>query len=88
MPGHQGDTNTFMFLNNVGGNGGGDGCCSTTSYTVLKQTCWAGNQGYNVHGPGQQMVDWGSFTLKTAPTASKQQQHAMAVALKPRFADG
>ena len=77
MPGHQGDTNTFMFLNNVGGNGGGDGCCSgTTSYTVLKQPAGPGTK-FVAHGPGQQMVDWGSFTLKTAPTASSNNSTAM-----------
>jgi len=53
-----------VFLNNVGGNGGGDGCCSgTTSYTILKQPAGPGTP-FEKYGPGQQMVDWGSFTLK------------------------
>lgn len=57
--------NTFVFLNNVGGNGGGDGCCSgTTSYTILKQPQGPGTP-FASYGPGQQMVDWGSFTFKS-----------------------
>ena len=57
-------SNTFYFLNNVGGNGGGDGCCSgTTAYTVLKQPCGPGTK-FQKFGPGQQMIDWGSFTSK------------------------
>lgn len=64
------DANTFYFLNNVGGNGGGDGCCSgTTSYTVLKQPHGPGSP-FAEYGPGQQMVDWGSFTLKDRTAAA------------------
>ena len=51
-------------LNNVGGNGGGDGCCSgTTAYTVLKQPNGPGTA-FEKYGPGQLMLDWGSFPLK------------------------
>ena len=59
------ESNTFYFLNNVGGNGGGDGCCSgTTAYTVLKQPNGPGTA-FEKYGPGQLMLDWGSFTLKS-----------------------
>lgn len=59
------EADTRLFFNNVGGNGGGDGCCSgTTSYFVVTQS-----------GPGmsmvevapQQMVDWGAFLLLANP---------------------
>ena len=65
-------SNTFYFLNNVGGNGGGDGCCSgTTAYTVLKQPDGPGTK-FQKFGPGQRMIDWGSFTLKDPlPSAYK-----------------
>jgi hypothetical protein len=65
MPGDPSD-DTLLFLNNVGGNGGGDGCCDgTTSYFVLTQPDgpgtpfdYATNAGFR-----QGMVDWGSFAL-------------------------
>ncbi|GMI60365.1 hypothetical protein ScalyP_jg6725 [Parmales sp. scaly parma] len=56
----------FVFLNNVGGNGGGDGCCGgTTAYTILSQPGGPGTEfEYLEAGPGQQMVDWGSFKFR------------------------
>ena len=67
--------NTFYFLNNVGG----DGCCSgTTSYTVLKQPHGPGTP-FQRQDPGQQMVDWGSFTLKPAAKPKKAGARAAAV---------
>ena len=64
-------SNTFYFLNNVGGNGGGDGCCSgTTAYTVLKQPDGPGTK-FQKFGPGQRMIDWGSFTKDPLPSAYK-----------------
>ena len=63
---------TRIFLNNVGGNGGGVGCCSgTTSYFVVEQEA-AGAPLKEVAPQG--MVDWGAFRLKTPPpptTASR-----------------
>ena len=56
---------TRLFLNNVGGNGGGVGCCDgTTAYFVVEQS-----------GPGQPlvetspqgMVDWGAMRLVRLP---------------------
>lgn len=53
---------TRLFLNNVGGNGGGVGCCSgTTSFFVVEQAA-PGAPLVEV-GP-QGMVDWGSFAVK------------------------
>ena len=52
---------TRIFLNNVGGNGGGDGCCSgTTSYFPLVQE--SPGKPFKQVGP-QGMVDWGSFSF-------------------------
>ena len=52
---------TRLFLNNVGGNGGGDGCCSgTTSYFPVMQA--APGAPLTQVAP-QGMVDWGSFTF-------------------------
>ena len=60
-----GGTGTRLFLNNVGGNGGGDGCCSgTTSYFVVEQPP---GQPMQLVMPGQQMVDWGAFSLRPLP---------------------
>eukprot|EP00729_Bicosta_minor_P013435 gene13435-8674_t len=59
---------TKIFLNNVGGNGGGEGCCSgTTSYFPLTQT--APGQPFVQAGP-QGMVDWGSFLLDKTKTGN------------------
>jgi len=63
-----GDTagGTRIFLNNVGGNGGGDGCCSgTTSWFPFTQAQPGG--AFTLQSPGQGMVDWGSFALKPNP---------------------
>lgn len=60
------EKDTRVFFNNVGGNGGGDGCCDgTTSFFTV------------THAPGQPfvevlpqgMVDWGAFKLLQAPPA-------------------
>jgi len=52
-----------FFLNNVGGNGGGEGCCAgTTSYFPVTQ---APGAPMVQQGP-QSMVDWGSFVLADA----------------------
>lgn len=60
-PGKGGTSGTRIFLNNVGGNGGGDGCCSgTTSYFPVVQS--APGAAFTQVGP-QGMVDWGSFTF-------------------------
>eukprot|EP00937_MAST-01D_sp_MAST-1D-sp2_P000575 g575.t1 len=54
------DGETRYFLNNVGGNGGGEGCCSgTTSYFPVTQ---AAGQPMKQVGP-QSMLDWGAFVL-------------------------
>ena len=54
---------TRIFLNNVGGNGGGVGCCSgTTSYFVVEQSA-PGAPMVQVRPQG--MVDWGAFRLKS-----------------------
>eukprot|EP00658_Telonema_sp_P-2_P025722 TRINITY_DN20361_c0_g1_i1.p1 TRINITY_DN20361_c0_g1~~TRINITY_DN20361_c0_g1_i1.p1 ORF type:complete len:447 (-),score=91.10 TRINITY_DN20361_c0_g1_i1:287-1627(-) len=59
---------TRIFLNNVGGNGGGDGCCDgTTSWFPFSQS--APGQPFKVEAPGQGMVDWGSFSLKPSPAS-------------------
>ena len=59
---------TKIFLNNVGGNGGGEGCCSgTTSYFPLTQP--APGQPFKQAGP-QGMVDWGSFLLDPTKASS------------------
>jgi hypothetical protein len=59
---------TLVMLNNVGGNGGGDGCCSgTTSYFALNQE--GPGEPFTETGGGQDMVDWGSFTPKADSTA-------------------
>ena len=64
-PAAAGGTGTRLFLNNVGGNGGGDGCCSgTTSYFVVEQRA---GQPMHLVEPGQRMVDWGAFALKPLP---------------------
>ena len=62
-PAYESETNatsgTRIFLNNVGGNGGGLGCCEgTTSYFPLKQK--APGQAFEQTGP-QGMLDWGAF---------------------------
>jgi len=59
------DQQTLVFLNNVGGNGGGDGCCSgTTAYTILSQPDGPGTS-FEYHEEGRQsMVDWGSFVFR------------------------
>ncbi len=50
---------TRIFLNNVGGNGGGEGCCAgTTSYFPVTQK--APGAVFEQVGP-QGMVDWGAF---------------------------
>jgi hypothetical protein len=68
---HQGTTR--VFLNNVGGNGGGEGCCSgTTSYTVGKQSNGGAFVPYvetNTNGVG--MMDWAAFTWNTTSTATR-----------------
>lgn len=52
---------TRLFLNNVGGNGGGEGCCAgTTSYFVIEQS--APGAVFKEVAP-QGMVDWGAFRL-------------------------
>eukprot|EP00908_Phaeocystis_cordata_P023685 Transcript_6142.p1 GENE.Transcript_6142~~Transcript_6142.p1 ORF type:complete len:423 (+),score=128.11 Transcript_6142:359-1627(+) len=52
-------------FNNVGGNGGGDGCCDgTTSYFPLTQAAPGAPFEPAVGAPVQGMVDWGAFTLK------------------------
>ena len=59
---------TKIFLNNVGGNGGGEGCCSgTTSYFPLSQA--APGAVFKQVGP-QGMVDWGSFTFAPGATGT------------------
>eukprot|EP00937_MAST-01D_sp_MAST-1D-sp2_P000381 g381.t1 len=61
-PAKGGASGTRVFLNNVGGNGGGVGCCQgTTSYFPVMQR--APGAPFEQVGP-QGMVDWGSFTLK------------------------
>ena len=79
---------TRFFLNNVGGNGGGDGCCSgTTSYFVLEQSA-PGAPMEAVKGvgtDGQLMLDWGSFQLKPQAEAQAQAQPA-GVGLEPEVA--
>lgn len=60
-PAKGGASGTRLFLNNVGGNGGGDGCCSgTTSYFPVMQA--APGAPLTQVGP-QGMVDWGAFTF-------------------------
>ena len=58
----------------VGGNGGGDGCCQgTTSYFPLTQSAPGMPFEEPKDGPGQGMLDWGSFILKmpiNPPTAA------------------
>ena len=67
-------TQTRFFLNNVGGNGGGEGCCSgTTSYFPVTQ---APGQAMQPVGP-QGMADWGAFVL-TDPHAATQGLDALA----------
>jgi len=52
---------TRLFLNNVGGNGGGEGCCSgTTSYFPVEQD--SPGAPFKQTAP-QGMVDWGAFRL-------------------------
>ena len=56
---------TRLFLNNVGGNGGGVGCCAgSTSYFVVEQA--APGAPMREVGP-QGMVDWGAFRLRSGP---------------------
>ena len=58
---------TRIFMNNVGGNGGGEGCCSgTTSYFVLEQS--SPGAPFQQVAP-QGMVDWGAFRLKKSADA-------------------
>ena len=58
---------TRLFLNNVGGNGGGVGCCSgTTSYFPVTQAAPGG--ALESVAP-QGMVDWGAFKLKLPLTS-------------------
>lgn len=56
---------TRLLLDNAGGNGGGEGCCSgTTRYYVLSQC----NPGAPfAQAAKQNMVDWGAFTLLDPP---------------------
>lgn len=61
---------TRLFLNNVGGNGGGNGCCSgTTSYFAVTQAKPGAPMKLVASGAGmvdgQGMVDWGAFALKS-----------------------
>jgi len=59
---------TKIFLNNVGGNGGGEGCCSgTTSYFPLSQS--APGAVFEQVAP-QGMVDWGSFLIVANATGT------------------
>ena len=52
---------TRLFFNNVGGNGGGDGCChGTTAYFPVVQP--SPDAPFEQVGP-QGMVDWGAFTF-------------------------
>ena len=56
---------TRLFLNNVGGNGGGEGCCSgTTSYFVVEQSAPGGV--FKETAP-QGMADWGAFAVRPSP---------------------
>ena len=66
-PAKDGVSGTRIFLNNVGGNGGGNGCCSgTTSYFPVVQDSPGGS--FRQVAP-QGMVDWGAFTFNTSATA-------------------
>ena len=61
-----GASGTRLFLNNVGGNGGGEGCCAgTTSYFPVMQEAPGGP--FKQVGP-QGMVDWGAFTFNSSAT--------------------
>ena len=77
----EGDTSssplgTRLFLNNVGGNGGGEGCCAgTTSYFVVEQS--AAGAPFKEVAP-QGMVDWGAFRL--TDTALSAAAHAGSAA--------
>ena len=62
---------TRVFLNNVGGNGGGVGCCSgTTSYFIVEQSHPGARL---VETAPQGMVDWGAFRLRQ-PTDRRASQ--------------
>ena len=64
LPGDPAGGKTRLLLNNVGGNGGGDGCCSgTTSYFPVTQV--GPGAPFEQVGP-QGMVDWGAFTLNSS----------------------
>ena len=76
---------TRIFLNNVGGNGGGVGCCSgTTSYFVVEQEA-AGAPLKEVAPQG--MVDWGAFRLKTPapPTTTSRATEVEETATRARL---
>merc|ERR1712070_321071 len=62
-PSPAGDTR--IFFDNVGGNGGGEGCCSgTTSFRVVTQA----HPGAPLVQVGPEgMVDWGAFTPMPSP---------------------
>lgn len=64
-PSPAGDTR--VFFDNVGGNGGGEGCCSgTTSFRVVTQAA----PGAPLVEVGQEgMVDWGAFSPLASPPA-------------------
>eukprot|EP00930_Biecheleria_cincta_P099284 TRINITY_DN90919_c0_g1_i1.p1 TRINITY_DN90919_c0_g1~~TRINITY_DN90919_c0_g1_i1.p1 ORF type:complete len:560 (-),score=74.14 TRINITY_DN90919_c0_g1_i1:215-1810(-) len=60
---------TRVFFDNVGGNGGGEGCCSgTTSFRIVAQA----SPGAPMVEVGQEgMVDWGAFSpLPSAPSGA------------------
>ena len=59
---------TRLFLNNVGGNGGGEGCCAgTTGYFVIEQIA-PGAPFVEVAPQG--MVDWGAFRLRNVSSTT------------------
>ena len=63
FPNESNGSNPRFFLNNVGGNGGGEGCCAgTTSYFPVTQAPGAPM----VQQAPQSMVDWGAFVLADA----------------------
>eukprot|EP00937_MAST-01D_sp_MAST-1D-sp2_P007435 g7435.t1 len=68
-PGSGSGSGTRIFLNNVGGNGGGDGCChGTTSYFPVVQP--APGTPFEQVAP-QGMVDWGAFSFADNKTAGQ-----------------
>lgn len=71
-PAPEGTPQTRLFFNNVGGNGGGEGCCSgTTSYFSVTQAAPGAPLLPAQGGPGQDMVDWGAFGLVPNPKAGE-----------------